>query len=137
MAAVLQVGLGLKLSDRHARLDEPLRRPHAVDKLEGKAVFLRTAPGVGDERLHFRGHCRECPLAQDHGLELIGIVRFGDVLLHFVELAGEEGDVAVTLPVDQALLERGEGFRPRDRHRVRPPCLIAGEQDGALRVHGT
>ena len=37
------------------------------------------------------------------------------------------------LPVDQALLERGEGFRPRDRHRIRPPCLIAGEQDGALR----
>ena len=37
------------------------------------------------------------------------------------------------LPVDQALLERGEGFRPRDRHRIRPPCLITGEQDGALR----
>ena len=37
------------------------------------------------------------------------------------------------LPVDQALLERGEGLRPRDRHRIRPPCLITGEQDGALR----
>ena len=60
-------------------------------------------------------------------------MHFGDVFLHFVEFTGEEGDVAVALPVDQALLERGEGFRPRDRHRIRPPCLITGEQDGALR----
>ena len=30
-------------------------------------------------------------------------MHFGDVFLHFVEFTGEEGDVAVALPVDQAL----------------------------------
>lgn len=39
------VGLVLELVDLHAGLDEPLPRPHAFDKLEGEAVFLRVAPG--------------------------------------------------------------------------------------------
>ena len=60
-------------------------------------------------------------------------MHLGDVLLHLVEATGEEGDVAVALPVHHALLERGEGFGPRKGDRIGPPRLVAGEEHGALR----
>lgn len=117
----------LELVDLHAGLGEPLPCPHVSDKLEDEAVSLCAAPGVGDERLHLREHFPEGSLVQDHGLESVGVVYFGGVSLHFAEFTGEEGNVAIALSVDQALLERGEGFRPRDRYRTCPPRLITGE----------
>ena len=54
------------------------------------------------------------------------------LLVGFVELHGLEADVAVALPVHDALLEGGEGFGPGDGGRAAAEGFISGDQHGAL-----
>ena len=121
-------------SRRHAAEDHAL----FLQELTGGAFLLVEqgahfdggfVPGLDDGLLHVGGQGTQPVHVHDHGAGPQLVVGFGDVLLHFIEAVGGDGDQRVVLTVHDLLLEGVEGFVHGHGNRVRAPGAVHADHD--------